>query len=69
MRQFVKLTDDYETVIIPTDTIRSIHFDNDGVATQFSIILEGQEPNILCSYANAYEAKKAFDVLCTRLGV
>ena len=69
MRQFVKLTDDYETVVIPVDIIRSIHFDDDDVATNFSVILEGQEPNILCSYADSYEAKKAFDILCTRLEV
>lgn len=69
MRQFVKLTDEYETVIIPVDTIRSIHFDDDGVATNFSVILEGQEPNILCAYATPYETKKAFDILCTRLEV
>lgn len=69
LRQFVKISDDYETVVIPVDIIRSIHFDDDGVATHFSIILEGQEPNILCSYADAYETKKAFDILCTRLEV
>ena len=69
LRQFVKISDDYETVIIPTNTIRSIHFDDDGVATCFSIILEGEEPNILCSYENAHKAKQAFNILCEKLEV